>query len=359
MVLMISTKKILEAFSEAGASVKLASEDPENWESVWEAAKFQPVSYSEDTLKYLFEYYRQKFDVLEDVSLVIFSGNAPVAVLPLSYSHLSSDKCISTFGLPVYPPLFSAAAPTQIKTKIARSSVRALKKLAQDENLYLNAYAQKGALGYPPRWQDEWHLEWMRSGATANPIYNLHVDLSAEPESIFLNFRKRYRPLINKAAKLWRIDEYIGPSIDPEIWNEFKHFHFEVSLRSTRSETTWAIQYERLVQDNAVLFTLRDPASGKMVGGSYFAFTRDEATYSTGVFDRSRFDQPLGHLVQWAAIKFMKHRNIKFYLLGQRSIPSDLPTPSQKELSISHFKEGFVSNISVDHLLKFDGRRTE
>ena len=82
-----------------------------------------------------------------------------------------------------------------------------------------------------------------------------------------------------------------------------------------------------------------------MVGGGLFHVTRDECEYAVGAYDRSLFDKPLGHVVQYHAIEEMKRRNIRWYKLGPRFYPADVPHPTQKELSIADFKQGFASHI--------------
>ena len=66
---------------------------------------------------------------------------------------------------------------------------------------------------------------------------------------------------------------------------------------------------------------------------------------AAAAYDRSFFKQPLGHLVQWLAICYFKEKKIKHYRIGESVMPEYTPKSSEKEQSISFFKEGFTDGI--------------
>ena len=104
---------------------------------------------------------------------------------------------------------------------------------------------------------------------------------------------------------------------------------------------------------NAFLIYLRD-SSDRMMGGGFFEYTKDEAYYSVGAYDRNLFDKPIGHVVQNQAIIEMKKRNISWYKIGNRSFVGDSILPTDKEVSISEFKQGFCSDLFPKYLLKLE-----
>ena len=53
-------------------------------------------------------------------------------------------------------------------------------------------------------------------------------------------------------------------------------------------------------------------------------------------------------------MKECKNRNINWFWLGEMLHLSYKPKPSEKELSISHFKKGFASHIFPNYLLKIE-----
>ena len=84
--------------------------------------------------------------------------------------------------------------------------------------------------------------------------------------------------------------------------------------------------------------------------------TRDESLYGVGAYDRSLFDKPLGHVVQFRAIQELQNRRIRWHKLGARSYPSEQPPPTSKELTIGDFKQGFATHLLLRYELKFELR---
>ena len=97
---------------------------------------------------------------------------------------------------------------------------------------------------------------------------------------------------------------------------------------------------EQIKNKEAFLVTVRDES--KLIGAGFFNYTRDMGMYSVAAYKRELFDRPIGHAVQMIAIEKLKELGCKTYYLGQKAT-SGLST--EKEISISHFKEGFASNI--------------
>ena len=151
--------------------------------------------------------------------------------------------------------------------------------------------------------------------------------------------------LPRKAEIIW-VSKVLGSGeIRQCDWVEFKQLHYiAAGNRQTRSDKSWDVQFSQILDGNAFLVALHDQQR-RMVGGGFFTFTIDQGMYSVAAYDRSKFDKPLGHLVQWLAIKEFKRLGMKSYILGDRPYPSDTPTPTDKEINIGLFKEGFATAI--------------
>jgi len=187
----------------------------------------------------------------------------------------------------------------------------------------------------------------MSMGAKVSVKHDLYVDLTLSSEEIKAHFRKSYRPLISKGQKLWKLEEIDSSSPNKkETWIEFKFLHQQAAGRMTRSNETWDLQFNMIERDEAVLIILRDSSvCNAIIGAAFFEFTGDEGLYAVGAYKRDMFDRPIGHVIQDYAISLMKQRGLRYYSLGERAFPSDYPKPTNKEVSISLFKQGFASHI--------------
>lgn len=110
------------------------------------------------------------------------------------------------------------------------------------------------------------------------------------------------------------------------------------------------MQHDAIAADEAFLIVLRDDG-GRMIGGGLFSCSQDEGSYAVGAYDRSLYDKPVSHLVQFHAIQELKRRGCRWYRIGTRHFPSDEPTPTEKELAIAAFKQGFASHVFPSFLL--------
>ena len=113
-------------------------------------------------------------------------------------------------------------------------------------------------------------------------------------------------------------------------------------------------QYEMIMQDGAVLICLFDGKNDSLIGAAFIQYTKDEGHYATAAYNRALFDKPIGHAVQWLAINYLKSRSIKHYYLGELFMPERIPIGTDRESSISFFKEGFTDTVFPRYLLTFD-----
>jgi FemAB family protein len=185
----------------------------------------------------------------------------------------------------------------------------------------------------------------------------LYTDLTASLADIRAAIRKSYRPLISSGLKLWRVAVMDTASLQQEVWAEFRELHKTVSGRVTRSDDSWRCQLAMIADGGAFLVYLQDAASGRMVGAGFFQFTRDEGLYAVAAYDRTLFDEPLGHVVQYRAIEELKGRGLRWYRIGERHYPRDHPEPTQKQLAIASFKQGFASHMFCRYLFAHSARR--
>jgi FemAB family protein len=201
----------------------------------------------------------------------------------------------------------------------------------------------------------EWHEQCMRRGARAQVQHEMFVNLTLEFAEIRSHIRKSYKPLISAGLKIWNVGAMIGEDI--ARWTEFRELHRRVAGRVTRSAESWELQHQAIVDRNAFLIYLLNEHAA-MVGAGFFNITRDEGVYGVGAYDRSLFDKPLGHVVQYRAIEEMKKRGLRWYKIGLHPYPSDRPAPTDKELSIGEFKHGFATHIFPRYILRYDSEPT-
>ncbi len=325
---------------EVGLHAKRRKDASADWQQTTYKTAYLPVDYSCAMMNYQIAYWSGNGLACKDISLVLMHDNRPCGLWPLSATLEADGQWrIGSNGGAVLSPLFVAG--------LARKSV---KSVTTGCLTFLEALcAQVGRLGIDTsepfaggEGLSEWHDRLMQGGAKVELRHDLFIDLSGSLADIKNGFRKSYKALVTSGSKLWKVQ--VITAADPQQWDEFRLLHRAVSGRVTRSEESWRLQHEAITSGDAFFVCLRDDA-GRMVGGGLFHVTEHEGLYAVGAYDRSLFDKPLGHVVQYHAIEEMKSRGLRWYKLGARVYSGDTPSPSDKEITISNFKQGFASHL--------------
>jgi len=323
----------------SGLSVKSRIDNKELWEETFNHLSYKPVAYSNASIDYQLAYQHGHGGTWHDLSTVIFWDNKPVALWPLSISIKENTAKITSQGLPVMAPIFVADSPIISRKRIIKVCLELADTLAIAHNIseWESGESFSNSIGL-----SEWHVQSMARDSLCHLVHELYLDLGMDIAEIKRNFRKSYKSLIVSGSKLWTVGVLDGQK-DERVWQEFRDLHFSVSGRVTRSDETWMMQYQDIESGRAFFVWLRN-SEGEMVGGGLFNFTEDEGVYAVAAYDRSLFDKPLGHVVQYRAIEELKKRKVSWYKIGVRPYGSDNPRPTDKEIKIGEFKQGFSSH---------------
>lgn len=315
------------------------------WNMILEQMSYIPVSHTNASIDYQLAYQQGHGGKWWDISLIVCWDSKPSALWPLSFSVKDGKGNLSSHGLPVMLPQFVASCSATSRKRITKNCLDLAEAIAKTAALdtWFSAESVSESMG-----MSDWHAEAMARGAECFVSHELFLDLRPDMADIKRNFRKSYKALITSGMRIWSVG--VLDSYDELIWDEFCRLHLRVSGRKTRSDETWDLQLEDIKNKNAILVYLRNDR-GEMVGGGLFSFTRDEGVYGVGVYDRSLFDKPLGHVVQFRAIEEIRSRGVCWYKIGARPYRSETPTPTDKEVAIGEFKQGFASHLFPQYRL--------
>lgn len=321
-----------------GLEAKYRRDLPEDWTAVSVSVDYLPVNYSETSIDYFTAYWLGNGFDFSDLSLVLYNDKQAIGIWPLSVTCGDAVRLGSNGGL-LQPPIFDP-----------RLSLKSVKRIVATCLDLADAFCRTNLI---PTWESqeslpvkfcvsEWHIQTMQRGAAAALRHDLFIDLSLNMAAIKSRFRESFKSLVTSGKKHFQVG-LLNHQGGTEIWREFQLLHLAVSGRSTRSENSWGLQYQGLLKGDAFLVYLRDH-EGRMVGGALFNITRDEGYYSVGAYDRALFDKPIGHVIQYEAIEEMKRLGLRWYQIGARSFPDELPLLTEKEAAIVHFKSGFATH---------------
>jgi FemAB family protein len=297
-----------------------------------------PVKYTPDFISYQNSYINRNDSKAQDLSLVLRNNKEPCSIWPLTFvtNKQKGNQLISSGGS-ILPPLFCKDISHKTVNRISYQCFEFLLELARLANVktlhFEEPFLNKIGL-------TKWQQNLFKNKAKLNVKVGLFTNTQNSLQSIKSQFRKSYKSLITEAQRYWvgKVNE----SVTEEDWKEFQQLHIEVAGRVTRCELSWKSQFDSVNNGSSFFISLRDTEK-KLIGGALFNTSRDEGLYAVAAYDRNLFNMPVGHLVQFMAIEEFKRRNIKWYYLGDRTLPNSDPIPTEKEQNISKFKQGFAN----------------
>ncbi len=316
----------------------------EKWQKILDNCSLYPTEYDSFILRYFDVRHSGEQDFYQNLSSVVLQDGKPIAVWPLVVKQKDGISMLGSNGGNLIAPLYEDGISSKVLKKLNTGCLEIARNLSRHLRI---ASISTRAFNYGAGISD-WQRLWLNEGASCHQQYMLYVDLGKSLESIKANFRKSYRPLVNKGLKQWKVE--VVTSEGGSSFEEFKALHIAESGRQTRSDGTWNSQYQAIQNGSAFLVLLRD-AQHKLVGGGMFYFNRTMALYAVGAYERALFKEPLGHVVQYKAMEYLIDKGVKLYCIGHRPYAQDFLEPTQKEVSIGQFKEGFATDTFINSML--------
>ena len=305
-----------------------------DWASLSQQIDYLPFEYLSEMVEYYYLTTTHMAQEHHHHSTVIYYHHQPVALWPLWGVKSQQTWQLLNHGYPkILPPLIIPSISDKIRKKITKWSLEKVGTLARNYGLHewhASQIMRQAALPL-------WHRLLMEQGATLSARHTMMIDVSRPLCEIKAGFRKSYKSLVNTLPDGWNIACINQPN--GEDMERFRQFHAHVSGRETRTIDSWELQRKLCCHGHGFIIFLEQNQT--LIGASMFIHTAQEGYYGVGVYERSMFDQPIGHVIQMEAIRQLQTRGVTHYRIGERYYPTDFPAPSSKEIDISFFKEGF------------------
>jgi hypothetical protein len=152
--------------------------------------------------------------------------------------------------------------------------------------------------------------------------------------------RKGHRAAVKQGEKIMTAEVLDASTVTEERFHQYRELHHKAAGRVTRPLSTFLMMYEWIRQGDAVLAAAS--IQGKPVGFALISVYKDGAYYGSGCEDPEFNHLPIGHLLQWRVMQWLRWHGILRYETGiQHFAPVPHALVSEKEMNISLFKRGF------------------
>jgi FemAB family protein len=333
------TNDLIKNFIEkSDFEIVLRSQSKSMWESSLSQLDYVPIKYTNLWLDFQFEILNGNDQICEDISMIFFHEKKLLAIWPISLNLNNKYYELKSFSQNMFHPVFAKNISNKLKKKLYKETIfllsdkTFLNQKLFSESTFLNSKSICSWAGFALNDVIKTEIE-----------YDMYLDLSPDMDEILRQSRKSLKSSITKAKKELKCK--IIKQNDPKIFNDFKKLHFLSAGYKTRSDLSWQILFDSIEKKQSFLSCAYDK-DNELVGTGLFFLSKDECEYAVAAYNRSLFDKPIGQLVQLKAIEEMKKRNLKFYRLGRKSLDTNKIKPTDKERTISLFKDGFASFYS-------------
>jgi lipid II:glycine glycyltransferase (peptidoglycan interpeptide bridge formation enzyme) len=173
------------------------------------------------------------------------------------------------------------------------------------------------------------------------PVFEQYVPLNGELTSIESCFSKSVKTAIKDSIKRdLRVNIYNSDSNQSDsliAFGELRRLHFESAQRSTRSNSTWDIQYNLILQDESFLITISD--ASEVLGAALFYNNKATAYYAVSA-RKSEIKFSVSHALIYEGIKYSKKIGLKRLYMGTQ-FSNKIGDSNKKIDSIENFKSFF------------------
>lgn len=166
------------------------------------------------------------------------------------------------------------------------------------------------------------------------------MNLSKSLEALRSDVRHGHAYDIKRGLKHLQVVAFDKNNVHKEIYKKYEELHHKAAGRVTRPQITFDMMYDWILQGYAVLFAAK--MNNEFVGFSYVYTYKNAAYYGSACNHPDYPEMPIGHVLQWKTIQWLKEHGFKYFEIGyQHYHRLSYNFASQKEIDISTFKRGF------------------
>jgi len=307
-----------------------------DWSELYNNLKIQKIEFLPDIIKYQLEYF--KFLKVIDYSMVMYSDTKPLALSPI-YVIQDKDKTGKFAPKNLKAPSFGINNKKK-RFKIYSEYLDIINKIKEKHkikkiNFDIDCLYQLDIEFMSFLLEKEFKIESSKT-IILTKIDSMHTQNNKD-------YRKSYKSLINSNIKNYDLLFLNHSNFKKDVWESFKRMHFKVSGKKTRTDETWNIQEQSILNKNGILIYLKKKE--KFLGFAFFFTSKTNALYASAAYDTEQNRKiPIGHLIHDFAISYFTKNEILNYYIGFKE--NKVVKKNIKEDNILLFKKGFANSFS-------------
>ena len=263
---------------------------------------------------------------LTECSFVVVDSDGPVLLVQCSVQ----DGGLSHYGFPIRFVHRPGLGGSQIR-KSSNAAFRHIEEIGARE-AHISGGPADGFLSLVDR-------GCLDRGGQPRLRMRAEADLSLDEDDLRRDLRDSYRSLINWGRKNLRLVHVNAENPDRGLLGDLADFHAATAGRRVHGDATWKALFDHIAQGGGEI-CMGYTEDGTLVSGAMVIDEADVALYFLAVYDRERFDKPMGHWPLFDSMLRAKTRGRRYFDLGEFVARG---AAGSKEYNIGFFKKGFTA----------------
>ncbi len=294
-------------------------------------------NYTAQWVSFCLEYSK---NIVSNESFIVLDNRKVIAASVIYIENYSGEHQISWNGGYCRAPYIDSGLEYRIQEKYAKkilSYIDAIAKKYQCTKIMLEV----DPLGNPEQKTTFYNYNYLlKYGYLDESGLTQLIDLRKSKEELFADIRKGHKSDI-KGGRIYDVQVYGKDNMTEQMIERYKEIYEEDAGKVTRNSELYHF-YLEFIRSGMGLAAF-GKIGGKEVGVVLITMYKKTAYYSSYAELETELNRvPIGHILQWEVINYLKDYGVEFYETGEQVYgKTHYSVPDEKIINISNFKRGF------------------
>lgn len=278
---------------------------------------------------------------IKNESFLVLQDTHPVAAVILYFEENSEGKSITGWsGHYCKAPYVTSEISLKLREKYIKEIMNYIDKMADKYNCKYMNFTMDPLCNPEQRDKLYNYNYFMKYGYKDELGLSQILDLRQSEKELYADIRKGHKSDIKRGQK-YEIEIYDNKNITEDKIELYRDIYEEDAGRVTRNSQMYMHYYEFIKEKKGVIAFAK--IKNEYVGVLIATFYKNRAYYSSYAELTGHLEGvPVGHVLQWETIKYLKEHGIEFYEMGEQVFGTyEKGTEEAKLVNISNYKRGF------------------
>ncbi len=317
--------------------IKYADLSRNEWNQYIDQIDGITFNYTAERISFNFEYSKA---IIENETFLALDNKIPVAAAEIYIEKIGEEFQISWNGSYCNAPYIDIKLDYRVQENLARKLMAHIDEIAENYQCK-KIMLKEDPLGNPEQSSTFYNYNYLlKYGYMDESGMTQLIDLRQSIDKLYSDVRKGHKRHINR-GKIYDIKIYGQHNITDEMIELYKDIYEKDAGKVTRNSELYRYYLEFI--KNGKGLAAFGSIDGQEVGVVVVTIYKNTAYYSSyGELEEELNHVPIGHVLHWEIINYLKEHGIEFYEMGEQIFGrTHYSNPEAKLINISNFKRRF------------------